>query len=786
MAAIAPQVAATPRAPTGIQIGPPPPGSRGAPEVIKATTFAPDYRSIFTIKANKVNADLIQALKHVNCSYLSTPATPPSLTELKQHAQALTILIKNHSVSTQGGVIDNISSGEQDASFNDGETYDFLNDLTNPYVGPRNPRLRVHHNMPLTTLLNTLHPNPEENPNFQLDDICPLYNSGPKSLPGAPSLPYATHQSLISHANEVLELLDHEYSAKGGLLAILPPADQKAERKLAESTLLGQLILYVTRLVQRLHELERLYANTLDIIKSEAVVPSQALSALGPYGRKPRELVYPQDRFVLVNAGDDVWQFFEAEFQKRERIDQKVAEMYKAEGVSGEQLWERRGGREYNKGITAIDVVTRYYRLRKDPLKTVFIIPAWQRHPGVKSTRDMEAQPTVVSVVKPVWPERASVWEQKHRSDLEAYKKMQGEFINLKEKAEISAHAEKALLLDNQMQAKQILDLEESMDTLTQAMTPDGTEHLATVTQLREDLERTRIELQKAQDEKPNTKLVQDDLAAQQKALNDRRQALDTETRTRAATAEKGFKIIYDSSKRMDEAQAAVGAELHKKLVSTWQQQMIETQTIVEYLRRLKGKAETEAMLEGPMPIIESDTVTQDVWKKIMKAVVTAIPGVNIESTVPQMVDAIGVALGNASKSTAKGSGGIDDKAGKKPPITPETGEEPAGISRSGSGFQQFRTNPQSSPRQSPEIIISSPQLYSSPEPAATQSSVSADGTGDSSGEATGFGGWVDSYDEMDVVEEEEEAAEEEVAQEEEQSGSSNDYSSAVYESDSY
>lgn len=181
--------------------------------------------------------------------------------------------------------------------------------------------------------------------------------------------PYATRQSLISHANEVLELLDHEYSAKGELLSILPSKEQEEDRKLAEATLLGQLILYMQRLVQRLHDLERLYANAMDVLAGEAVVPSQTLSRLGPDGRKGREMVYPQDRFVLVNAGEDLWSLLDSEFTRKEIVDEKVEENYCSIGVTGEAIWEQRGGREMSRGITALDITTRYYRLRLDPLK---------------------------------------------------------------------------------------------------------------------------------------------------------------------------------------------------------------------------------------------------------------------------------------------------------------------------------------------------------------------------------------------------------------------------------
>jgi hypothetical protein len=81
---------------------------------------------------------------------------------------------------------------------------------------------------------------------------------------------------------------------------------QKDDREKAEKTVLGQMILWVQKLVQRIHHLERLYANAMDVLAKEAVVPTETLSALGTKGRKRREVVYPQDRFVLVNAGEDL------------------------------------------------------------------------------------------------------------------------------------------------------------------------------------------------------------------------------------------------------------------------------------------------------------------------------------------------------------------------------------------------------------------------------------------------------------------------------------------------
>ena len=103
----------------------------------------------------------------------------------------------------------------------------------------------------------------------------------------------------------MLEYLDYEYLAKGGLLGILPPEEDEEDRENAGGTLFGQFILQC--LVEILHYLERLYANALVVIAGKTVAPHQFLSRLGQGGRKPRRMAYPQGSFVLINTSDDVY-----------------------------------------------------------------------------------------------------------------------------------------------------------------------------------------------------------------------------------------------------------------------------------------------------------------------------------------------------------------------------------------------------------------------------------------------------------------------------------------------
>ncbi|EHL01595.1 hypothetical protein M7I_2482 [Glarea lozoyensis 74030] len=526
----------------------------------------------------------------------------PSMLQLKQHAHSLVALIKNISVSSRGGVIDNVNSGEpnlEPLQFIDGETFDFLNDLSTPYTGPKDPASKVHHEMPLTALLNVLeeHNIPlegqEPRPTYKVRNICPLHHvEDHPHPPTSQPLPYATHQALISHANEILELLDHEYMAKGGLLAVLPLKEDKEEREKTGSTLLGQLMLYVNRLVQRLHDLERLYANSMDVLAGEAAIPAQTLSALGPSGRRGREIVYPQDRFVLVNSGEDVWNHLDTEFSRRERVEERVMEQYKELGLTGEKLWENDGEKEMSRGITALDVTTRYFRLRNDPLKTIFIIPAWQQHPGTKVTRDLEAVPTVVSVVKPVWPERASMYEQKHRQEIEDYKRLKGEFYSLRNKVKILSQSNTVLESQFELKNGEIRTLKKKIEEL-KAIT-DGDESdlakskaeqiqaLGLLHAKKEDADRALQE-----SEALRTEAVEEKRKAvieREKAEQINREESLAYSRRRAALEEEFSKKLQALQQRdIENGEAAV--ELDKKVKARWRKQIVETQIVFEELK---------------------------------------------------------------------------------------------------------------------------------------------------------------------------------------------------------
>ncbi|KAH8782259.1 hypothetical protein F5882DRAFT_296194 [Hyaloscypha sp. PMI_1271] len=575
---------------------------------IPRTRFADEYKSTLTCEAAIHDPQLQHLLANVNCSYLSTYANSPTLTELKQHAQSLIVLIKALSVSTTSAFIDNANLGDwlKDAgSFHDGETYDFLNDLNIHYTGPKTLQLQTHHSIPLNAVLNTVEiANGDHSHTYRptpayevIRNICPLQDAYPVP-PNQVSLPYAKHERLIEHANEILELLDHEYSAKGGLLSIMPPKEQVEDRKKAESTLLGQLILHMQLLEIRCHDLERLYANATDAMASEAVIPLQRLSTLGPDGRKGRELVYPQDRFVLVNCGEDVFSFLSKEFDMKDIAEEELMKRNLRNGTTGEALWREREGKEYSRGITALDIVTRYYRIRGDEkngqaIKTVFIIPAHAEHPGVKVTREMERQPTVVSVVKPLWPERQSILEMKHRSDLKDLNRLKQDIERMKRDQENAEMAK--IVLQHQLKLKEgtIFSLKEKVEAFETALNkPEGeaasvllSQFYTPAIQKKEEAEKMLAKVKADKDAakaaREEAETIRNRLHEQEKQWAKNLAAMKAQDRAESDEHRQNLRTAEEESAR-------VGVGIEKKLSSKWQKQIQETQVIVEHLRAKK------------------------------------------------------------------------------------------------------------------------------------------------------------------------------------------------------
>ncbi|KAL7934359.1 hypothetical protein V8C35DRAFT_302361 [Trichoderma chlorosporum] len=397
----------------------------GTPYLIPATEYATAWACPWTDPAFEFMTEHdLELLKHVNCSYLSS-GKPPTLLSLKQHAQSLAILIKKLCVSNTFGIID--GKGKRHPAFQKNDAFDWLNDLDEPYTNDDES-----HHMSLLVLTNQIKKEDEET---GIECHCPLEvarNWNPLEPGGMTCRPYHSHHNLVMHANACLEILDHEYSATGGITSLLPAEDKDDDDQMsaARNTLLGQLFLHQQHMVARMHDLEISYANAVDALQGEAVVPLQMLHSLGAEGRlKGRELVYHQDRLILVNAGDDVFDLIHHMMDEKESQMQSQEHVWWEAGVNGERMRPKTtGGESYSRGLVSVDLMARFQRVKgHGGGSTIFMIPAIEHHPGTTRTREIEGRPTVVSVVAPSWPERASDLKKREEVHLERAKVLEDE-----------------------------------------------------------------------------------------------------------------------------------------------------------------------------------------------------------------------------------------------------------------------------------------------------------------------------------------------------------------------
>ncbi|KAI1083538.1 hypothetical protein F5B20DRAFT_568661 [Whalleya microplaca] len=411
---------------------------------IGATHWALPYVSNHNFENPQTNTAL---LAHVNCGYLSTPGRPPTLLALKQHAQSLAVLISSLAPSSTSAEIDNENQEGEKRRFPKHEAFDYLNNLQVHYDS-----LDAAHKAPLNSLVNLI----RENSDVEgVEYHCPLTTTRlefAEQQERGQFRPFQTHMTLLMHANECLERLDHEYSAMGGLLSIIPLENEDVNEleglKSAKETLVGQWILYTQHLVSRMHELEIAYGNSLDLLDNEAVVPAQHISVHGPDGRSGREIVYPQDRWILANAGDDVFSFIHQMLDRKEAVLDRRDKAYMDQNVVGGAL-RKDDDLSKLRGIVEVDLNTRFYRIKGSGHGPIFVLPAFADRPGTEYTREMEKRPTVVTITQPSFPDRSSAWDKKnYQKDTE----------NRKQFLEISSLKRKIAELEsgNQLQTHQL------------------------------------------------------------------------------------------------------------------------------------------------------------------------------------------------------------------------------------------------------------------------------------------------------------------------------------------
>lgn len=451
------------------------------PGYIKAT----DYSLPYTSQWSRLHSDEAETnlLRQVNCNFLSTPEVAPTLLSLKQHAHALCVLILK--------LVPTLKSGEVDADNSDdplalksamNSAFDWLNDLQKPYENDD-----PDHQKPLHSLMNEVRGRSDT---FGTEYHCPMSQTKPRGV-GEAVKPFASLHNLIMHANDCLERLDHEFSSDGGLMGMLPTDEDydTSDRKDARNCLLGQWLVFTQHLVGRMHELEIAYGNSLDALNGEAVVPLQHLSTLGPDARSGREIAYPQDRWLLVNAGDDVFDHIHSIMDRQEALVQAKEKVWRRNGAAGEAQWmDERGGKSYARGIIPVNIMTRFYRLAGQGRSTLFVLPAWDHHPAVEQTKTLEKNPTVVSALQPKFPVRATELEKRYKEAVEHAEEVERRSIKLGANL-AKIHAQVSTLTAD-------LEREKAANRVLEGAVGQSSRALAAeVAQLKVDLEKAKREL---------------------------------------------------------------------------------------------------------------------------------------------------------------------------------------------------------------------------------------------------------------------------------------------------
>jgi hypothetical protein len=406
----------------------------GDDNIIPSTDFAIPYRSTFTDRhrAAHPSAKLGEQFSHLNCSYLSTPHHAPSLTQLKQHARALILVIRDLTISASTGTLGT-------GSFRDNKTWDFLSDLDAPWVPDTDPALPE--NRPLRSVLNNL-----SQPCAQRKEVypvCPLYTEPDIETRDFVARPLGSAQmeSLVRHTAGTLQLLDHALHSNGGLLSALPldddkntrddgivggrgqsaRAESKSAHRIALNTFLGQWIHFTRLLVSRTHELGRDLTQALDILAGTATIPKQLHGDL-----TKTATITSQDRFVMANSGDAVYGNL---MRLLDAHPKSVVEEIKT--VGREHVVDANGTHIYDhgepvyrdvkalvatRGLVYVDVVTRFAKLRGG--RTVFVTPRPDPRSGFglaeAEAGGADARPTVVQVAMPGFSSRASEWEERY------------------------------------------------------------------------------------------------------------------------------------------------------------------------------------------------------------------------------------------------------------------------------------------------------------------------------------------------------------------------------------
>jgi hypothetical protein len=122
---------------------------------------------------------------------------------------------------------------------------------------------------------------------------------------------------------------------------------------------------------------------------------------------------------------------------------------------------------------------------------TVFVLPAWEHHPGVGFTRELEGKPTVVACVQPKFPVRATELEKRYTEKIDWAQRVELESLKLRDRLGEKTAEVRVLRSQNEMLAA-------TRDALMLAVGEDGRELAGRVHQQRERAGRAEREASEA------------------------------------------------------------------------------------------------------------------------------------------------------------------------------------------------------------------------------------------------------------------------------------------------
>lgn len=373
---------------------------------IPATPHCPSYSSVFLSELAKLPAfkpdrvgessfhSVHSRFAHLPCSLIANSSVaPPTVLALKQHIQALCQLLCDLEPAMPTN--EPIQRGHPGLPT---PTFDFLADLQIPYHSDE-----VAENIPVESLANQ-HPSAAEYyasvSKFRRSASDPAQTCPLDLDPASRTIAHTR-----AHANKLLTYLDDRYASSGGILSMTPsPA--------TAHTLLGQWLLYTSRLVVRLTELEREIVNLREVLANEALVAGvRAHASWNQNGESSaREMLFPQDRYVLAGLSDTLWlRITEAlSISAEEAVEREINTSVgmvrgsgpfqtTSDGTDSDPATDQQRAK-YGNVVSWVETTARLYRVRGH--ETVFVIPAWDMHPGSKAVRAVERGPLVMSVPK--------------------------------------------------------------------------------------------------------------------------------------------------------------------------------------------------------------------------------------------------------------------------------------------------------------------------------------------------------------------------------------------------